>query len=252
MGNCTAWPFEPISPLFGQAWSPPSELQWTASPYTLSLRRRRRPWASLPGLSLRPFRSLNEWCQRSPQDCPCFTAPRRVHTEEGNGPRRQPGASQRTPLPHRRYVGAGGGAGGGRGCWALTHPPPNLTQRHNMENESFGRLCRGLKTPQNAPAPRREGGEVFQYLPTQKFPHFRTHIFGIFWKFSIERCACPDFWDVCLLFLQFFELLELLALLAKILNNSKKTPKTHPNPPLPCQALGTSLVFLCPVRATTL
>ena len=40
-----------------------------------------------------------------PPDCPCFTAPCRVHTEEGKCPRRWPGAS--------KWTLSGGGGGGG-------------------------------------------------------------------------------------------------------------------------------------------
>ena len=66
---------------------------------------RSRRSCSLP--SSIPFPS--EGVPPEPPDGPCSTAPRRDHAEEGNGPRRGPGAFRRSP-PNRRPRGGGGGS----------------------------------------------------------------------------------------------------------------------------------------------
>ena len=102
----------------GVFWSAAGGANWpiaTYCPLPLDhyLHRRRCPSAShrpLTFLSLLgptlplyfPFLSIGRFVPTEPPDCPCFTAPCRVHTEEGNFPRRWPAASKWTP-PSRRW-----------------------------------------------------------------------------------------------------------------------------------------------------
>ena len=71
-----------------------------------------------PRTSVFPFPFPWSVAPTDPPDFPCFTAPCRVHTEEGNGPRRWPGASKHLAPPPSPHPGGGGGGG-------LTTPPPS-------------------------------------------------------------------------------------------------------------------------------
>ena len=91
-----------------------------------------------PPPSLRPLPFPSEGVPTEPPDCPCLTAPRRVHAEEGNGPRRGPGASRQTP-----QTGGRGGGGGGEFHYftvdngpALPHP-----QKKQVTTESVLERC---------------------------------------------------------------------------------------------------------------
>ena len=48
--------------------------------------------------------------------------------------------------------------GGGGGCQGITHPPPNLTQRQNMEKKILPAPWAPGQTLQNDPPPRGGGG----------------------------------------------------------------------------------------------
>ena len=78
-----------------------------------------------PGLAYPPFPFPREVVPTQPPDCPCLTAPCRVHTEEGNGPCRWPGASRRT-APHRRLWETHPNGG----CWARGGPLVGPLPRH--------------------------------------------------------------------------------------------------------------------------
>ena len=56
--------------------------------------------------------------------------------------------------------------GGGGGCQGVTHPPPNLTQRQNMEKKFFRRLGRRVKPfKMTHPLGGREGGASKTHPP---------------------------------------------------------------------------------------
>ena len=74
-----AFPLQAAAP---SGLSPPCGLPLPAWPILTSLHALPFPWYVVP---------------TEPPDCPGFATPCRVHTEEGNGPRRWPGAPKRTP-----------------------------------------------------------------------------------------------------------------------------------------------------------